>query len=318
MNEPTPKEVQILEVVYDAFGGACLERQLLAFSDVSHDNIDKLARKNFLKRYEVEGLRFLIVRHAFYKYIGNPNRNFTLTGYNLKKSALLAEYWLTKFPTVPLHCGLVLDGLKAGTMSQHRKAGWSDCLTRLHAQGFYSEGIVPKDDGKHGVRLVVYFPQSTNPATIAKRIKGFFDSESEFEDIGEIEPRLTVCVASKRARDAILRRIDGRYWWIMERLDFTTLTCPEGAGLIVSTRAERLTARLPFSYRTNQNLSYQSSHSKLVYPQCGHVTYPSELFPFSHGAVYSPPFKDCPQFEHIRPLFCLLLSNGLINSPSSR
>lgn len=233
MNEPTPKEVQILEVVYDAFGGACLERQLLAFSDVSHDNIDKLTRKNFLKRYEVEGLRFLIVRHAFYKYIGNPNRNFTLTGYNLKKSALLAEYWLTKFPTVPLHCGLVLDGLKAGTMSQHRKAGWSDCLTRLHAQGFYSEGIVPKDDGKHGVRLVVYFPQSTNPATIAKRIKGFFDSESEFEDIGEIAPRLTVCVASKRARDAILRRIDGRYWWIMERLDFTTLTCPEVAGLIV-------------------------------------------------------------------------------------
>ena len=92
MKELTAKEVQILEVVYDAFGGACLERQLLAFSDVSHDDIDKLVKKNFLKRYEVEGLRFLIVRHAFYKYIGNPNRNFALTGYNLKKSALLAEY----------------------------------------------------------------------------------------------------------------------------------------------------------------------------------------------------------------------------------
>lgn len=51
MNELTPKEVQILEVVYDAFGGACLERQLLAFSDVSHDDIDELAKKNFLKRY---------------------------------------------------------------------------------------------------------------------------------------------------------------------------------------------------------------------------------------------------------------------------
>ena len=229
----TEKEVQILEVVYDAFGGACLERQFLAFSDISDDDIDKLVKKNFLKRYEVEGLRFLIVRHAFYKYIGNPNRNFTLTGYNLKKSALLAEYWLAKFPTVPLHCRLVLDGLKAGTMSQHRKAGWSDCLTRLHAQGFYSEGIVPKDDNRHGARLMVYFPQSTNPVTIAKRIKDFFDRESEFEDIGEIEPRLTVCVASERARDAILRRIDGRYWWIMERLDFITLTCPEVAGLIV-------------------------------------------------------------------------------------
>lgn len=233
MNELTPKEVQILKVVYDAFGGACLERQLLAFSDVSHDDIDELAKKNFLKRYEVEGLRFLIVRHAFYKWIGNPNRSFTLTGYNLKKSALLTEYWLAKFPTVPLHCGLVLDGLKAGTMSQHRKADWSGYLTLLHAQGFYSEGIVPKDDGKHGVRLMAYFPQSTNPATIAKRIKGFFDSESEFEDIDEIEPRLTVCVPSERARDAILRRIDGRYWWIMERLDFITLTCPEVAGLIV-------------------------------------------------------------------------------------
>lgn len=233
MNEPTPKEVQILEVVYDAFGGACLERQLLAFSDISDDDIDELAKKNFLKRYEVEGLRFLIIRHAFYKLIGNPNRNFTLTGYNLKKSALLAEYWLAKFPTVPLHCRLVLDGLKAGTMSQHRKADWSDCLTRLHAQGFYSEGIVPKDDNRHGARLMVYFPQSTNPATIAKRIKDFFDRESEFEDIGEIEPRLTVCVASERARDAILRRIDGRYWWVLKRLDFTTLTCPEVAGLIV-------------------------------------------------------------------------------------
>lgn len=233
MNELTPKEVQILEVVYDAFGGACLERQLLAFSDVSHDDIDELARKNFLKRYEVEGLRFLIVRHAFYKYIGNPNRNFALTGYNLKKSALLAEYWLAKFPTVPVHCRLVLDGLKAGTMSQHRKADWSGYLTRLHAQGFYSEGIVPKDDNRHGVRLMVYFPQSTNPATIAKRIKDFFDSESEFEDIDEIEPRLTVCVPSERARNAILRRIDGRYWWIMERLDFITLTCPDVAGLVV-------------------------------------------------------------------------------------
>lgn len=156
-----------------------------------------------------------------------------MTGYNLKKSALLTEYWLAKFPTVPLHCGLVLDGLKAGTMSQHRKADWSGYLTLLHAQGFYSEGIVPKDDGKHGVRLMAYFPQSTNPATIAKRIKGFFDSESEFEDIDEIEPRLTVCVASERAKAAILRRIDGRYWWIMERLDFITLTCPEVAGLIV-------------------------------------------------------------------------------------
>ena len=47
MNELTPKEVQILEVVYDAFGGACLERQLLSFSDVSHDDIDEIARKNF-------------------------------------------------------------------------------------------------------------------------------------------------------------------------------------------------------------------------------------------------------------------------------
>lgn len=233
MKELTAKEVQILEVVYDAFGGACLERQLLAFSDVSHDDIDELAKKNFLKRYEVEGLRFLIVRHAFYKLIGNPNRNFTLTGYNLKKSALLAEYWLAKFPTVPLHCGLVLDGLRAGTMSQRRKTGWSDYLTRLHAQGFYEECIVPKEDGKHGVRLMVYFPQSQSPATVAKRIKDFFDRESEFEDSGEIEPRLTVCVASKRARDAILRRIDGRYWWIMERLDFAMLTCPEVAGLIV-------------------------------------------------------------------------------------
>lgn len=229
----TEKEVEILEVVYDAFGGACLERQFLAFSDISDDDIDKLVKKNFLKRYEVEGLRFLIVRHAFYKYIGNPNRNFTLTGYNLKKSALLAEYWLAKFPTVPLHCRLVLDGLKVGTMSQHRKADWSDCLTRLHAQGFYSEGIVPKDDNRHGVRLMVYFPQSQTPATIAKRIKDFFDRESEFEDIGEIEPRLTVCVASERARNAILRRIDGRYWWVLKRLDFTTLTCPEVAGLIV-------------------------------------------------------------------------------------
>ena len=233
MKELTAKEVQILKVVYDAFGGACLERQLLAFSDISHDDIDELAKKNFLKRYEVEGLRFLIVRHAFYKLIGNPNRNFTLTGYNLKKSALLAEYWLSKFPTVPLHCGLVLDGLKMGTMSQHRKTGWSDYLTRLHAQGFYEECVVPKEDGKHGVRLMVYFPQSQSPATVAKRIKDFFDRESEFEDSGEIEPRLTVCVASDRAKAAILRRIDGRYWWVLERLNFMTLTCPEVAGLIV-------------------------------------------------------------------------------------
>ena len=55
----------------------------------------------------------------------------------------------------------------------------------------------------------------------------------KFEDIDEIEPRLTVCVARERAKAAILRRIDGRYWWIMERLDFITLTCPEVAGLIV-------------------------------------------------------------------------------------
>lgn len=233
MEELTTKEAQICYIVYDAFGGACLERQLLSFSDISDDDIGELVKKKFIKRYEIEGLRFLIVRHAFYKWVGKPNRNFAMTGYHLKKSALLAEYWLTKFPTVPLHCGLVLDGLRAGTMSQHRKTGWSDYLTRLHAQGFYSEGIVPKDDGKHGVRLMAYFPQSTNPATIAKRIKDFFDSESEFEDIGEIEPRLTVCVPSERARDAILRRIDGRYWWIMERLDFITLTCPEVAGLIV-------------------------------------------------------------------------------------
>lgn len=233
MEELTAKEAQICYIIYDAFGGACLERQLLSFSDISDDDIGKLVKRKFIKRYEIESLRFLIVRHAFYKWVGNPNRNFAMTGYHLKKSALLAEYWLTKFPTVPLHCRLVLDGLKVGTMSQHRKAGWSGYLIRLHAQGFYSEGIVPKDDGKHGVRLMVYFPQSTNPATIAKRIKGFFDSESEFEDIDEIEPRLAVCVASERVKTAILRRIDGRYWWVLERLNFMTLTCPEVSGLIV-------------------------------------------------------------------------------------
>ena len=233
MEELTAKEAQICYIIYDAFGGACLERQLLSFSDISDDDIGKLVKRKFIKRYEIESLRFLIVRHAFYKWVGNPNRNFAMTGYHLKKSALLAEYWLAKFPTVPLHCRLVLDGLKAGTMSQHRKADWSGYLTRLHAQGFYSEGIVPKDDNRHGVRLMVYFPQSTNPATIAKRIKDFFDSESEFEDIDEIEPRLTVCVPSERAKAAILRRIDGRYWWVLKRLDFITLTCPEVAGLIV-------------------------------------------------------------------------------------
>lgn len=47
MKELTAKEVQILEVVYDAFGGACLERQLLAFSDVSHDDIDETCKKEF-------------------------------------------------------------------------------------------------------------------------------------------------------------------------------------------------------------------------------------------------------------------------------
>lgn len=232
MKELTTKEAHICYIVYDAFSGACLERQLLSFSDISDDDIDELVKKKLLKRYEIEGLRFLIVRHAFYKWIENPDRNFAITGYHLKKSALLAEYWLTKFSTVPLHCGLVLNGLRAGTMNQHRKTGWSDYLTRLHAQGFYEECVVPKEDGKHGVRLMVYFPQSQSPATVAKRVKDFFDRESEFEDSGEIEPHLTVCVASDRAKAAILRRIDGRYWWVLERLSFLVLKCSATQNLI--------------------------------------------------------------------------------------
>lgn len=206
---------KILYVIYECFGGACAERQALELDEVTPEVLDELVEEQFLRRVELDETTFLVVRHPVYVAAGNANQNYRLTAYNLRKSCLLADFWLLTHHSVVS----ILALLTQGTMYQHSLGPWDEQSSYLHSQDCYAYCVLPEDKARH----FVWFPKTQDPLTLSRNIKKFFDTEGAFDDIDELSPHLHVRVASEKMRDAVLSKFDGHYWWIRDRLDFFIL-----------------------------------------------------------------------------------------------
>ena len=214
----------ILYVIYDAFGGCCTMEQALMLDEVTEAIIDKLVEENYLRIDEIDSTDFLICRHSVYSMFGNGNQNFRMTAYNLKKGCLMAEYWLTEHHSILT----ILAMLAHGTMHQNTIGMWDEHTTYLHSQGCFAKYTLPEERA----RYFVCFPKSQDPLRLSQTIRRFFDEQGEFLDINEIEPYLSVRVANDRIKEAVLKRIDARHWWIRDRLDFFVLQCDATQNLI--------------------------------------------------------------------------------------
>lgn len=213
-------------VIYEAFGGACSLRHALLLDEVTQADIEELENGGYLRIEDIGGEKFVICRHCVYAMGGNDNQNYRLTTFNLKKSCLLAEYWLAKQDIHSVR--VIAHMLTQGTMHQQSMGPWDEYMTYLHGQGCYEWFAIPEEK----TRYMVLFPKSNNPLTLSKAIKRFFDNQGNFEDIAEIQPHLSVCVPNERVKEGVLKRIDGRYWWIHDRLEIFTLECPDTKDLI--------------------------------------------------------------------------------------
>ena len=136
----------------------------------------------------------------------------------------MAEYWLSEYQSI----WTILTALSHGTMHQNTIGLWDEHITRLHSQGCF----VKDTSAEEMVRYFVFFPKTQDPLTLSKTIKRFFDEEGNFEDIDEFQPRLSVRVASERVKTAVLKRIDARHWWIINRLNIFVLNCDATQNLI--------------------------------------------------------------------------------------
>lgn len=217
---------EILYVLYEAFGGACSVRQAFLLDEITPKVIEELVIGGYLRREMICGTKLIVCRHAVYAMADNGHQNYRMTAYNIKKSCLLAEYWTVAQKYHSVHT--IAAVLRYGTMHQQSMGPWDEYMAYLHSQGFYERFTIPEENTRH----FVLFPKSHDPLTLSKAIKKFFDNQGMFSDIDEIQPHLSVCVPNDRVKGGILKRIDGRYWWIQDRLEIFTLECPDTKDLI--------------------------------------------------------------------------------------
>lgn len=226
MKELNDMQKTILYDIYEGFAGACSLRQVLMLDEVTQKDIDELSEAGYLRTQEIGDKQFVICRHSVFSMAGNGNQNYRLTAYNLKKSCLLAEFWIEKQNIRSIW--VIEHILTQGTMHQQSLGPWEGYLSELHTQGCYEWFTIPEEH----IRYMILFPKSHNPLTLSKAIKKFFDNQAKFSDIDEIQPHLSVCVPNDRVKEAVLKRIDGRYWWIHDRLEIFTLECPDTLNMI--------------------------------------------------------------------------------------
>ena len=208
-----------LYVLLFAFGGACSKRQLLCLDDFSEGIIKELVSHNILKSVIIDRRAFIICKNAVYKYFG-IKQNYRLSAYTIKKSCLLAEYWLLCH-----HCAeSIFQTIGKGNLHQYEPLEYSPYISYLHTQGCYIRFLTDNPKTVH----FVYFPKSANPKTIAIFIKNFYNCVSD----GTAEYKLSVRLHSKEQKSKILKHIDGRYWYILENLHFFELNCTDTVNII--------------------------------------------------------------------------------------
>lgn len=209
-----------LHALLFAFGGACSKAQILRLDEFSESILKELSRYNILKVIHINKAPFIICRNSVYKYF-DINQNYRLNAYNLKKSCLLAEYWLLCHHSTQA----INKTLNKGNMAQYRLRRYTDYIDYLHTQGCYFRFLTDNPKTIH----FVYFPKSSNPQTIAIFIKNFYNNISTDD---KVIYRLSVRLFGKHQKDKILKHIDGRYWYIADKIKFFELNCPETLNII--------------------------------------------------------------------------------------
>lgn len=222
------KQKELLEKYYNqlyvlmfAFGGACSQKQLLSLEDFSNDIIKELILYNILKSKVINKKVFIICRNSVYRFFG-IEQNYRLSAYTLKKSCLLAEYWLschTKTETI-------IKTIQKGNLHQFNQTIYNNYISYLHSQGCYIRFLT--DNPK--TIYFVFFPKSNNPKTISIFIKNFFNGISAIDD--NCIYKLSIRLNDIDKKNKILKYIDGRYWYILENIHFFELNCQETINII--------------------------------------------------------------------------------------
>ena len=76
----------------------------------------------------------------------------------------------------------------------------------------------------------VYFPKSSNPKTIAIFIRNFYNNIVA-ADTNTIY-RLSIRLYDEEQKNKILKHIDGRYWYILDKIHFFRLNCIDILNII--------------------------------------------------------------------------------------
>ncbi len=197
-----------LKAVMFAFGGACSQRQLLQLTEFDEKTIKELCLYNVLKKVIIGKIPFIICRNSVYKHFG-INQNYRLNAYNLKKSCLLCEYWLLCHNSIKT----INDVLNKGNMKQYQANHYTEYIDYLHSQGCYIRFTTDNPQTIH----FVYFPKSQNSKTIAIFIKNFYNTISTDE---KTVYKLSVRLTDKHQQNRVLKHIDGRYWYILDKIHF--------------------------------------------------------------------------------------------------
>ncbi len=220
----TDFERNLIYIIYEGFGGACSYDQSLKLCGGSSTPLDNLIDQGYLKKYSIDDTDFIICCHKVYTMAGNESQNYRITAYNLKKSCLLAEYWLQRKANVDE----MANHLPLGTMHQRTMGPMDEHIDYLHRQNIY----VWQTDLKRKRRDFVYFPKSNDWGTIAKTIMKFYDNQGLFDDVFEVTPYLEVIVPNKHTIANVQSKLSGKYWWVNDQLTFTVLSCEATKDLI--------------------------------------------------------------------------------------
>ena len=215
------KHSDLLYVLLFAFGGACSKRQLLTLEEATEPLLKDLITYNIIKVSYIDKKAFVICKNAVFKHFG-INQNYRLNAYNLKKSCLFAEYWLLCHSSIET----IIKTISKGNLHQHTPKHYTDYITYLHSQNCYIRFLTDNPRTIH----FVYFPKSSNSKTIAIFIKNFYHNIAT-TDKNTIY-RLSVRLYDKEQKNKILKHIDGRYWYILDKIHFFELNCPDTLNIV--------------------------------------------------------------------------------------
>lgn len=209
-----------LYVLMFAFGGSSSKRQLLKLNEFTETMIKELISYNILKTAIIDRKTFIICKNCVYRFF-NINQNYRLTSYNLKKSCLLCEYWLLCHTSIKT----ILSTIQKGNLHQYNQEKYNDYITYLHSQGCYIRFLTDTPKTIH----FIYFPKSSNPKTISIFIKNFYNNISNDNNVIY---RLSIRLSDITLKNKVLKYIDGRYWYLLDKIHFFELNCPDTVNII--------------------------------------------------------------------------------------